>query len=205
MTHFIHSFVALFVIIDPIGLAPLFISITRGKSPKCSRILERQATFVALGIMIFFAVAGQAFLKELGITLAAFRIAGGILLFVTAFGMLMSSPDPTKATITKEDHEDFHGLVVFPLAIPLIAGPGCITTIILLMSQAANNHIAYAANLLAIFLVTVVALLCMFGAERISRYLGQMGIDILARVLGIILAALSVQYIADGIRELFLS
>jgi len=137
-------------------------------------------------------------LQRLGISLPAFRIAGGILLFVTAFRMLFGHPQPESVKKNKSAYQD-HDIAVFPIAIPLLAGPGCMTAIILLMSRAETSvdHITVLAALVATHLT---ALVCLLVASPIQKLLGSGGVNILARVMGVILAAMSVQFVTDGLR-----
>lgn len=201
LTSLLTAFTALFVVIDPIGLTPLFVALTPGMSPAQRRAVAIRACATALGILALFALFGEALLGFLGISMPAFRIAGGILLFVTALDMLFERRQKRRrgtadAEEADTDHEDPS---IFPLAIPLIAGPGAIATMILLAERAEGP-----AGMAAVFgvLVVIVALafLLFLSAGLMERVLGETGINVVTRLLGMLLAALSVQFVIDGVR-----
>ncbi len=198
----IAAFVALFVVIDPIGLAPLFIALTQGMTPKAQRAIGLRACVIAFALLLLFGFFGEAILGFIGISMPAFRIAGGVLLFLTALDMLFERRQTRrKGNADAHDDDDDHtDPSVFPLAIPLIAGPGAIATIILLVGQAEGP-----AGLAAIggVLFVNLALVFMFfvAAGLIERALGKTGINVVTRLLGMLLAALSVQFILDGLRS----
>ncbi len=194
----ITAFVALFVVIDPIGLAPLFVALTAGMSTSKRYRIAVRATLVAVGILLVFSIFGDSILAFIGISMPAFRIAGGILLFLTALDMLFERRQ--KRREDQADDEDIDDdPSVFPLAIPLIAGPGSIATVILLVGQTDST-----AGFLAVLgvLAAVLALvfaMCM-AAPVIERFLGKTGITVVTRLLGMLLAALSVQFVLDGLK-----
>lgn len=195
---FLNAFITLTVIVDPVGTAAVFCGMTAKFENKKFRQTAFRATSIAFGLLLFFGLFGSALLEKLGITLPAFRIAGGILLFVTAFRMLFGQPQPESVKNDSNNYEE-HDIAVFPIAIPLLAGPGCMTAIILLMSRA--RDISEQATVLGALMAThLVALLCLLVAAPIQRLLGSGGVNILARVMGVILAAMSVQFVADGLR-----
>jgi len=194
----ITAFVALFVVIDPIGLAPLFVALTLGMSPQKRRAIAVRACLVAIGLLLVFSLFGEGILGFIGISMPAFRIAGGILLFLTALDMLFERRQKRREDQAEDDdHDDDPS--VFPLAIPLIAGPGSIATIILLVGQTegAAGYFAVMGVLLAIFALTFVMFL---GSSTIERLLGKTGITVVTRLLGMLLAALAVQFVLDGLR-----
>ncbi len=195
---FLNAFITLTVIVDPVGTAAVFCAMTGNYPLQQQRKTAIRAAMIAFGLLLFFGLFGSALLEKLGISLPAFRIAGGILLFVTAFRMLFGNPQPESVKKDKIDYED-HDIAVFPIAIPLLAGPGCMTAIILLMSRAHDltEHFTVLAALIA---THAVALLCLLASTPIQRLLGSGGVNILARVMGVILAAMSVQFVADGLR-----
>ena len=202
--HFIHSFVALFVIIDPIGIAPIFASIVNASYGRSATKIALRATVVATSIMLCFGIFGQAILTQLGISIEAFKIAGGALLFVTGFQMLMSPSEQIKyAEASTADTDTTHDVAVFPIGIPLLAGPGCITTLILLMAHSHGEITNKVLTIVALICVNICAFACMLFAKRISHYIGRTGTNVFGRVLGLILTALSVQYIVDGIKVFF--
>ncbi len=194
----ITAFVALFVIIDPIGLTPLFAALTQGDPQSRRRAVGIRACLVALFILSLFTIFGEAVLGFVGISMPAFRIAGGILLFLTALDMLFERR--TKRREDKADEEeDGDDPSVFPLAIPLIAGPGAIATVILLAGRDPGLP-----GILSTIGVTVAVLLVVFAlfltAGLLERLLGRVGINVVTRLLGMLLAALSVQFVLDGLR-----
>lgn len=194
----ISAFVTLFVVIDPIGLTPMFIALTQGTDARHRRMVGYRACGVAFGILTLFAFFGEAVLGFIGISMSAFRIAGGILLFITALDMLFERR--TKRREDKADEEAFPDPSVFPLAIPLIAGPGAIASMILLAGQA-PDVIGMAFVLGAMLAVLLVALALFMIAGPIEHLLGRVGINVITRILGMLLAALSVQFVLDGLRS----
>ena len=192
----ITAFVALFVVIDPIGLAPLFIALTRGAAPRARFIIGARAVGVAAALLLLFGLAGEAVLDFLGISLPAFQIAGGILLFLTALDMLFD-----RRTKRREDqaHTLEEGPSIFPLAMPLIAGPGAIATVILLSGQAQGDPL-YLAQVMGVAALVLGGVLLLFSlASPVERLLGPTGINVVTRLLGMLLAALSVQFVLNGI------
>jgi multiple antibiotic resistance protein len=200
---FTSAFVTLFVTIDPAGLAPLFLALTGGMSRSERRQIAVRSTLTAFAILLLFALAGTAILSLFGITIHAFRIAGGLLLFVIAFEMIFERRKERKETSAKQavTVDEIRHMAVFPLAIPLIAGPGAISATILLSgtyagpAERAALILIVAANLVLTYLVFLLA-------ERIDRLLGVTGRIVVTRLLGLILAALAVQFVADGVLAL---
>ena len=194
------SFVTLFVTIDPIGLAPIFLAVTRGMTTAQRRLTALRAAFIAVMVLFVFAVAGESLLNGMGITLPAFRIAGGLLLFAIAFEMVFEKREQRKQESVRRalTHEEIRHIAVFPLAIPLIAGPGAISATILLSAETAD-WIAFAGLLATIVAILATCLATFTAAGAVERFLGETGRILLTRLLGIILAALSVQFAADGI------
>jgi multiple antibiotic resistance protein len=200
----ISALVTLLVVVDPLGLVPAFLATTRGLPAKSRRAVAWRACLIAGAILIGASLIGDWLLRQLGITLPAFRIAGGLLLFAVAFEMVLGlrlERDAKDAEQAVEEH--IHDMAAFPLAIPLMAGPGAITAIILLAGQAAYRP-AWLAVLLAVVVIVMMACLASFlAAERIGKLLGVTGNVVLSRLLGVILAALAVQYVVDGVRAAF--
>lgn len=195
---FISAFVTLFVIVDPIGLTPMFVALTQGMEPRKRRAVALRACLVAAGILFGFATFGEALLGFVGISMPAFRIAGGILLFITALEMLFERRSQRREKQSGEDEEGTDPSV-FPLAIPLIAGPGSVATIILLSGQATGFE--GLAMVLGVMLSVLAVLLMMFlSAGILERVLGKTGINVTTRLLGMLLAALAVQFVLDGLR-----
>ena len=204
LTEFLTSaIVTLLVTLDPPGLAPIFLSVTLGMNADERKRVAIRASLIAFGIMVFFAVGGDALLRALGISLPAFRISGGILLFTIAFEMVFELRSKRKTTTAEiaitEDH--IHNVAAFPLAIPLMAGPGAITAVILLAGRAGSS-LPLVLILAGVIAVVVLSCLAMFlMAERVSRWLGITGNVVLTRLLGVILAALAIQFVIDGIKQ----
>lgn len=194
----ITSFVTLFVIVDPIGLTPLFVAMTQDMKNTLQRQIATRSIVVAFFILIAFALFGDAILSFAGISMPAFRIAGGILLFITALDMLFERR--TKRREGQKDEELRDDPSVFPLAIPLIAGPGSIATVILLAGNTnVENSLIWTFGVIAAVLSSVFAMF--LTAPLIQRALGKTGINVTTRLLGMLLAALAVQFVMDGIAD----
>jgi multiple antibiotic resistance protein len=192
----ITAFVTMFVVIDPIGLAPLFVALTQGMSDQARRRIALRATVIAVFILLLFAAFGEAVLNFIGISMPAFRVAGGVLLFLTALDMLFERRTKRREDQTEEDEHDDPS--VFPLAIPLIAGPGAIASVILLMGQ--RPGLEGTVMVLGVTGLVMVIVMCFFLVSGpIERALGKTGITVVTRLLGMLLAALSVQFVLDGL------
>jgi multiple antibiotic resistance protein len=199
------AFVNFIVIIDPIGVVPFFIAHTAHLDSGGRRSTALKSVVIAAVVLLVFTVVGQPLLHYLGVSVAAFRIAGGVLLLLLAVDMVLVKESGIRATTQKEDEEANHrpDIAVFPLAVPLIAGPGAIASVILLQSQNAGSLVGQAivaGVMLAVLLLTGLGFLI---ASRIMQVLGVTGINVLTRVLGIILAALAVSNIIEGLRASF--
>ncbi len=195
------AFVTLFVVIDPLGIAPIFASITpKDTAPQRRRIAIKGVTIAAV-ILFAFALGGQALLTAMGIGLPAFQIAGGLLLLLLSIDMVMVRHSGLRETTPGEAEEGIQrsDVSVFPLAIPLIAGPGALTSIVLLMGEAQGELTAQGVVLAVMLAVLAITLVCLLATARLMRVLGQTGINVVTRVFGIIMAALSVQFILDGL------
>ncbi len=204
MDYYINAFATLFVTIDPVGLAPMFLAITAGMSQADRRRVAIRATLTAAAILLVFYASGQTVLNVLGISVSAFRVAGGILLFLIAIEMIFGKRQQRKSETAEKAMEadthqgSIHELAIFPLAIPLIAGPAAISAIILLSSQAPDT-LTYAGlgGVIAIILLSCLGAFLL--ADKIERLLGDTAQLVITRLLGVLLAALSVQFVADGI------
>lgn len=198
------ALVTLLVTLDPVALAPIFVSLTRGMNASERRRVAVRASLIAFGILAFFGLGGELLLRLLGVGIPAFRISGGLLLFWIAFEMVFERRNERKQhtadiAIT-EDH--IRNVAAFPLAIPLMAGPGAITAVILLAGRADGN-VAYLSALLILIALGILSCLVVFSAaDRVSRWLGVTGNVVLTRLLGVILAGLAVQFIIDGVLAL---
>lgn len=192
----ITAFVTLFVVIDPPGLAPLFIALTNGMSDARRRRIGWRATVIAAVLLTLFGLIGEKILSGIGISLPAFRIAGGILLFLTALDMLFERrTERREGQHADEDHDPS----VFPLATPLLAGPGALATMILLVGQDPSAVHTLIIHLVMLSVLALNMVLFML-AGPLSRALGRTGTMVVTRLLGMLLAALSVQFIIDGLR-----
>lgn len=200
MTEFVfNSFVTLLVVVDPLGLAPIFAALTRGYTEKQKREAALRGTVLGAIILFLFALVGDVLLEALGIGLPAFRIAGGILLFLLALDMIFARPTGLRSRSVREQEEESYqqDISVFPLAIPLLAGPGAITTVLLYTGGGEPAQVAlFIGVLLAVLILTLASLLL---APRIMRLFGETGANVLSRVLGVLLAALAVQFVLDGL------
>jgi len=195
-----NAFVTLLVVVDPLGLAPIFAALTRGFPEKQKRESAIRGTLLGALILFVFALAGDVLLGALGIGLPAFRIAGGLLLFLLSLDMVFARPSGMRATSVREQEEESYqqDISVFPLAIPLLAGPGAITTVLLFTGGSSAGQVAlFMAVLFVILLLTLGSLLL---APRVMRLFGETGANVLSRVLGVLLAALAVQFVIDGLQ-----
>jgi multiple antibiotic resistance protein len=191
----------LLVTLDPVGLAPIFLSVTRGMSAAQRRGVAIRACLLAFGILAFFGFGGETLLRLLGVGLPAFRIAGGFLLFYIAFEMVFERRSERKQHTAEDAFTKDHirNVAAFPLAIPLMAGPGAITAMILLAGRL-DSRGTWLATLVALLAITVAACFAVFlMAERIAGLLGVTGNVVLSRLLGVLLAALAVQFVIDGL------
>jgi multiple antibiotic resistance protein len=196
----VSAFVTLFVTIDPPGLAPIFLGVTAGLARAERAQIAMRASLTAFAVLLLFAVTGTAILEIFGITLPAFRIAGGLLLFHIAFEMIFEKrqerQEKSAERAVSADH--IRNIAIFPLAIPLIAGPGAISATILL----AGTFPTPLERFLLILIVAInlaAAWLVFLAAERLDRLLGATGRIVLTRLLGLFLAALAVQFVIDGV------
>lgn len=193
----ITAFATLFVVIDPPGLVPLFIALTRGMGAERRRAMASRACLIAAFLLTIFGLAGESILGFVGISMPAFRIAGGILLFLTALDMLFE-----RRTQRREGQQadPDHDPSVFPLATPLIAGPGAIASMILLVGQAGNGWVGAFAIIGLMLAMMVVTFLFLLASPPMERLLGRTGTIVITRLLGMLLAALSVQFVIDGVK-----
>ncbi|MES2043939.1 MAG: MarC family protein [Pseudomonadota bacterium] len=198
---YISSLITFFVVIDPPGCAPIYAGLSAGATPAHRRSMAVRAVFVASIILFAFAAFGETLLRSLGISLASFRIAGGIMLFLIALEMVFE-----KRTERREDRAakiaatpEVEDVSIFPMAMPMIAGPGSIASVMLMMSRnhGVENVVVVLAALLTILLLTLAALI---AAGPIMRVLGAKIEAVITRILGVLLAALAVQFVIDGVR-----
>lgn len=196
--------VTLFVVIDPIGIAPIFASLSGHMEPAVRRRVALRAVLIAGAVLVTFAAVGQPLLGALGITLPAFRIAGGLLLFWISTEMIFEKRQARKTgsaeRAVQEDHHD--DIAAFPLAVPLMAGPGAITAVILLSGKIPGVVAGILGASLVIAIVLAITWLILSIAIRIDRLLGATVRIVIMRLLGVVLAALAVQFVADGIIQI---
>lgn len=201
---FISAFITFFVVIDPPGCAPIYASLTKGANMQQRRAMALRAVITASGILFVFALFGEKLLGALHIELNSFRIAGGIMLFLIAIDMVFEKRTERREERAQKiiDTPEIEDVSIFPMAMPMIAGPGSIASVMLLMAQ--NEGIERASIILSA-LVTVLALtlLSLLAAGPIMRVLGQQAEAVITRLLGVLLAALAAQFVIDGLRTSF--
>lgn len=198
------TFITFFVVIDPVGLAPVFVGLTSGATAEYRRTMAIRGALIGGCILLGFAAVGQLLLDAMGISLPAMRIAGGILLFLVAIDMLFARQSGLRST-TESETEEAHfrpDISVFPLAIPLMAGPGSITTVLLLVSGAQGDWVQISLGMAIVLLVVGMALVALLLATALTRLLGEIGSNVISRVLGVILSALAVQFVITGLAAL---
>jgi multiple antibiotic resistance protein len=194
------AFATAITIIDPIGMIPMTLGATARVSPQRRNQIIDQAVIVAAGVILFMGVVGRLILDYLGITLPAFTIAGGVLLFLIAIDMLFARPTGAKRTDAEErEAAEGENPAVFPLAVPMIAGPGTIATVLLLVNFSHGDRIDLLVVGAAYLVALLVTWLCMRGSSMLLRIIGKTGIHVISRLLGIILAALAVQFVLNGL------
>ena len=198
------AFVTLFVITDPPGLAPIFIGLTAGMSEAQRRRTALHAVIISVIVLAVFALFGKVLLDALGITIHAFRVAGGLLLFWIAFEMVFEKRGERKADTANKAVHDSHSseIAAFPLAVPLMAGPGAITAVILLAGRLGTDAIGMAAIVALIAVVMAIMFGFLLAGVYIDRFISQSARSIATRLLGVILSALAVQFVADGVKAL---
>jgi multiple antibiotic resistance protein len=195
-------FVVMFVVVDPPSLAPIFATMTEGASPGYRRRMALKSSLIAFLIFTSFALGGAWFLGVMAISIEAFRIGGGIMLFIIALDMVFAREEKT----TPEENAETRrraDISVFPLAFPLISGPGSLATVLLTFGSARHDPLLHVGLVLVLALVVVASLLAMLLAPLVMRVLGVTGANVVARIAGVVLAALAVQFVIDGLRQAF--
>src|ERR1044072_3059835 len=199
----ISALVTLLVVVDPVGLVPTFIGITHGLPIKARRSVALRASVIAAAVLIGAALIGEWLLRTLAISLPAFRIAGGLLLFSIASEMVFGLRTQRQSQTAEQAVEErVRNIAAFPLAIPLMAGPGAITATVLLAGRSGGDITRLSLLIGVILAVLLLCLVAFALAERISRLFGTTGNIVLSRLLGVLLAALAVQFVVDGVRAL---
>ena len=202
MNELVKFFVVLFVVVDPASLAPLFASMTEGANAGYRRRMAIKSSTIALLILALFAVGGSNFIELMGISIDAFRIGGGIMLFLIALDMVFAREEKTTSA-EKAETRLRADISVFPLAFPLIAGPGTLATVLLSFGSVPRSPLLFAGMLMVMVLVIGVALASMLATPLVMRVLGVTGSNVVGRLSGVILAALGVQYVIDGLKGAF--
>jgi multiple antibiotic resistance protein len=192
--------ITLFVVLNPIGLVPLFIALTGEHTPAQRRTIAGRAVVIAGIILIVFVVVGQVMLTGLGVTLPAFRVAGGLVLLVIALRMVLSDDDARSGSHTSGRRAGPGDIAVFPLAMPLIAGPGAVMAAVLLTDNDAFTALEQAATAAVMVGILALTYIMLLGAETVQRYIGPTGANVLSRVLGLILAAVAAETMLEGLR-----
>ena len=202
---FIKYFVLLFVVIEPVSLVPLFGALTRGEGDGCRRRIAIKSTALAASILFAFAFAGDYLLRALGISFDAFKIAGGLLLFLLAVDMVFARQSGLRSTTLRERDEARYreDISVFPMAFPLIAGPGSLATVLLLVGETGGDWIMLTGLLVVLTLILGLTLVLLLLTPHVMRVLGVTGANVISRLLGVVLVALAVQFVVDGIKNLF--
>lgn len=195
-------FVVLFVVVEPVSLIPVFAGLTEGASAGYKRKMACKAVVIAGLILVAFAFAGGALLNVLGISLDAFRIFGGIMLFLIALDMVFVRQSGARTTTTSEEAEvrRREDISVFPLAFPLIAGPGALATVLLVTGGVSRASLLFWGQIAVVVLVLVTALIAMLLTPQLMRVLGVTGANVVSRLTGVILGALAVQFVINGLR-----
>jgi multiple antibiotic resistance protein len=197
-------FVVFFVVVEPVSLIPLFAGLTDGASARYKRLMACKASAISLGLCIVFALVGAKFLELMGISLNSFRIAGGTLLFLMSLEMVFARTSGTRSTTPEqEESRKREDISVFPLAFPFIAGPGALATILLTSGEVWGQPALFGGFLTVVALVILICLCVMLAAPRLMQVFGVTGANVMNRLSGVILAALAVQFIIDGIRGSF--
>jgi multiple antibiotic resistance protein len=203
---FVDSLIIMLVVVDPVGIAPLFVALTQGESEASRRRTAFRGTLIAGGILVVFVLVGDSLLNALGIGMPAFQIAGGALLFLLAVEMVFARHSGVRSTTAREQREaeTRKDISVFPLAIPLIAGPGALTSVLLMVGEQGDDPVVIGSVLAVIVVVLLITLASLLFSARIMAFMGETGANVVSRVLGVILAALAVQFVLNGWQEGFL-
>lgn len=197
--------VVFFVVVEPISLIPIFAAMTEGANPDYVRRMSGKAVVVAGIILTLFAFGGAAFLTIMGITLDAFRVFGGLVLFLIALDMVFVRQSGARTATTSEQDEARHreDISVFPLAFPFIAGPGALATILLTFGAHGHEPLLFAALLGVVGATLIITLLLLRVAPAINRIMGVTGANVIGRLSGVVLGALAVQYVINGLKGSF--
>jgi multiple antibiotic resistance protein len=199
--HLLKFFVTFLVVVEPIGVIPIFIALTEGVSEAERRRMARKGVLIAGIIILLFASVGGGFLRTLNISLDAFRIFGGLLLFLIAIEMVFARPQGSRTSSPEEEEgRKRTDISVFPLAFPFIAGPGSLATVLLAFGPATQDPLLFGGMVLCVVVTLIIALATLYLATPIMRLMGVTGSNVVNRLFGVVLGALAVQYVIDGVR-----
>jgi len=198
MESFLSSLLAYFVIVDPIGSMLIFNALSTGKSTAYRKTMAIRSTLVSLALVLCFGFWGTYLLENLGIQMESFKVAGGLLIFYASFGMI------TQAEKSNDDDfsTDQDDISIFPLTIPLIAGPGCLTLTVLQFTTVSENNGSFIPLVIAVITIYFITLMFFLFSKQLVKFVGQTANSIFKRLLGVLLASLAIQFIADGIKGL---
>jgi multiple antibiotic resistance protein len=201
------TFILFFVVIEPVSMVPLFGAMTRGGEPGYRRRMAIKSVAISAGILIVFALLGDYLLQALRVSVNSFKIAGGLLLFMLSVDMVFARQSGLRSTTVREQDEARYrdDISVFPMAFPLIAGPGMLATLLLVIVEARGDPVKYAIVMGVILAVLLITLILLLATKHIMRVLGVTGANVISRLLGVVLAALAVQYVVDGVRMVFIA
>lgn len=200
MIDLIPTFIVFFAVIDPVGSVPVFIAVTRGFEDKAKKKIALVAFLASAAILLFFVAAGELILTAMSIPLAAFQIAGGIVLFLFALSMIFGESKPDEEVRLAEDSGE---TAIFPLAVPSIAGPGAMLTAVLMTENSQYSIVEQAQTFGVIFVVLFIAYIAMLGSRFIDRIIGKTGASVVSRVMGLIITSVGVSNILEGLRAYF--
>ncbi len=200
MIDYVATFIAFFAVIDPIGTVPVFVAVTQHHDEATRRKVALIATGVSAVVLFVFVVVGEIILRAMNIPLPAFRIAGGVVLFLFAITMILGESKPENEITLAESAED---TAIFPVAVPSLAGPGAMLAAVLFTENARFNLWEQAQTVLMMFAVLLVALVLMLVAGRVQRVIGASGASVISRVMGLILASAATHNALEGIKEYF--
>lgn len=197
-------FVTFLVIVEPVSVIPLFVALTEGSTEAERRRMALKGVLVAGGILFVFALVGSPFLRLMNISIDAFRIFGGLLLFIIAIEMVFAQPSRTRTSDPEEEEGRKRAdISVFPLAFPFLAGPGALATILLAFGPASGNPLLYGGLLACVVVVLAISLAILYVASPLMRVLGVTGANVVNRVFGVVLGALAMQFVLDGVKASF--
>jgi multiple antibiotic resistance protein len=203
-TIILKSFVSLFAILNPFGAIPVFVSLTQNYSKNDRQYVIRHSSYFVFGILTFFLLFGELLFKIFGIDIGSLEVAGGILLSLVSLNMVFGNPHKERTSKDElAEAEDKENIALVPLARPLLSGPGAIATVVTLSTSLKNNYIFYIAIVIAIILACVGVFAVLSSSIHLNKLLGKTGIGIISRLMGIILLAISVQFVVNGLKVLF--